>query len=104
MPTYKTILPTSPTFQKRLTIAKAAGVQIRLLHQARQFGAFKGSLPRIYKVLFNPITIRTILPFARNPMLWSLGASALPRLIASGLSGLPAVSRPAMLRAHKEAG
>ena len=77
-----------PSMNTNRMIAKAAGVQIRLLHQPRQFVATKDRLARSYKVLLDQITIRAILTFARKSMLRSPGASALPRLIAIGVFGL----------------
>ena len=64
------------------SLAGTRVAQIRVRHHARQFGTSKYGLSRIYKVLFDLIAIRTILTFSCYPVLWSLGLSAAPMLIA----------------------
>jgi len=51
-----------------LTGAKIAEIKVR--HHARQFGESKYGLSRIYKVLFDLLTIKTLVSFSARPMLW----------------------------------
>ena len=63
--------------------------QIKVRHHPRQFGTSKYGFSRIYKVVLDLVSIRTILSFSRNPMAWlgSLaGLSALGSLLALGIS------------------
>lgn len=52
------------------SLAGARVSEIRVRHHARRFGESKYGLSRIYKVLFDLITIRTILSFSARPLLW----------------------------------
>ena len=63
--------------------------QIKVRHHPRQFGTSKYGFSRIYKVVLDLVSIRTILSFSRNPMAWlgSLaGFSALASLAALAVS------------------
>ena len=51
-----------------LTGARIAEIKVR--HHARQFGVSKYGLSRIYKVLLDLLTIKTIVSFASRPLLW----------------------------------
>ena len=51
-----------------LTGASVAEIKVR--HHARQFGVSKYGLSRIYKVLLDLLTIKTIISFSRRPLLW----------------------------------
>ena len=44
--------------------------EIKVKHHARQFGESKYGLSRIYKVLLDLLTIKTIISFSSRPMLW----------------------------------
>ncbi len=59
-----------------LSGAKVAEVKVR--HHARQFGESKYGLSRIYKVLLDLLTIKTILSFGQHPIRWLVKLSALP--------------------------
>ncbi|WP_132972014.1 glycosyltransferase family 2 protein [Thiogranum longum] len=51
-----------------LTGARIAEIKVR--HHARKFGESKYGLSRIYKVLLDLLTIKTIVSFASRPLLW----------------------------------
>ncbi|MEM8942536.1 MAG: glycosyltransferase family 2 protein [Pseudomonadota bacterium] len=51
--------------------------EIKVRHHARQFGESKYGLSRVYKVLLDLLTIKTISGFASTPLLW-FGMLALP--------------------------
>lgn len=60
--------------------------EIKVKHHARQFGASKYGLSRIYKVLLDLLVIKTILSFFSHPLIvFALGASI------SALAGLVAL-------------
>jgi glycosyltransferase involved in cell wall biosynthesis len=60
--------------------------QIKVRHHPRRFGRSKYGFSRIYKVILDLISIRTILSFSRNPLAW-LGSLA----AVSGLASLLAL-------------
>ena len=51
-----------------LTGARVAEIKVR--HHARQFGESKYGLSRIYKVIMDLLTIKTIIAFSSKPLLW----------------------------------
>ncbi len=59
---------------------KVAEVQVR--HHARQFGVSKYGLGRIYKVLIDLLSIKTIISFSSRPLLW-FALLSMPFMIAS---------------------
>lgn len=59
-----------------LSGAKVAEVKVR--HHARQFGVSKYGLSRIYKVLIDLLTIKTILSLGQHPIRWLVKLSMLP--------------------------
>jgi glycosyltransferase involved in cell wall biosynthesis len=64
-------------------MASIAGIRIaevKVRHHARQFGASKYGLSRIYKVLLDLMVIKTLASFAARPLLW-FGFLALPQLL-----------------------
>lgn len=61
-----------------LSGAKVAEVKVR--HHARQFGESKYGLSRIYKVLIDLLTIKTILSLGQHPIRWLVKLSFLPFL------------------------
>jgi glycosyltransferase involved in cell wall biosynthesis len=44
--------------------------EIKVRHHARQFGESKYGLSRVYKVLFDLLTIRMVSGFAERPLMW----------------------------------
>lgn len=59
--------------------------EIKVRHHARQFGESKYGLSRVYKVLFDLLTIRMVSGFAERPLMW-FALLALPFfLISSGI-------------------
>jgi hypothetical protein len=64
------------------SIAGARVKEVPVTHHARQFGASKYGLSRIYKVLLDLLSIKTIIGFAQRPLLW-FGLLAMPFLAAS---------------------
>ena len=71
------------------SLAGTKVAQIKVKHHARQFGVSKYGLSRIYKVLMDLLTIKTITSFASRPLLW-FAMLALPvaviSLLALGIS------------------
>lgn len=66
-------------------MASITGAHVKeraVTHHARQFGSSKYGLSRIYKVLLDLLSIKTIIGFAQRPLLW-FGILAFPCLIAS---------------------
>jgi glycosyltransferase involved in cell wall biosynthesis len=63
--------------------------QIKVRHHARRFGQSKYGFSRIYKVLVDLVTIRSILSFSRRPATWLglvSGFGALASLLCLGMS------------------
>jgi glycosyltransferase involved in cell wall biosynthesis len=56
--------------------------EIKVRHHARQFGESKYGLSRVYKVLFDLLTIRMVSGFAERPLLW-FALLALPFFLLS---------------------
>jgi len=52
------------------SIAGTRVAEIKVKHHARQFGVSKYGLSRIYKVLLDLLTIKTITSFASRPLMW----------------------------------
>jgi len=66
-------------------MASITGAKVREVavnHHARQFGESKYGLSRIYRVLLDLVTVKTIIGFAQRPLLW-FGLLATPFLIVS---------------------
>ncbi len=63
-----------------LSGAKVAEVKVR--HHARQFGESKYGLSRIYKVLIDLLTIKTILSLGQHPIRWMVKMSLIPFVAA----------------------
>jgi glycosyltransferase involved in cell wall biosynthesis len=57
--------------------------EVKVRHHARQFGESKYGLGRIYKVLVDLLSVKTIVAFSSRPMLWFTLLS-LPFAVASG--------------------
>ncbi|MBA3562397.1 MAG: glycosyltransferase family 2 protein [Gammaproteobacteria bacterium] len=65
-------------------MASVAGpniAEVKVRHHARQFGESKYGLSRVYKVLLDLLTIKTIASFASRPLLW-FATLSLPFAIA----------------------
>jgi len=52
------------------SLSGARIAEIKVRHHAREFGESKYGLSRIYKVLIDLLTIKTIVSFASRPILW----------------------------------
>jgi glycosyltransferase involved in cell wall biosynthesis len=77
--------------------------EIKVRHHARRYGVSKYGLSRIYKVLVDLLTIKTIVSFASRPLLWFailatpfgvLGATALSISLYRTFSDFEAASVP----------
>jgi glycosyltransferase involved in cell wall biosynthesis len=64
------------------SIAGARIAEIKVRHHARQFGESKYGLSRVYKVLLDLLTIKTIATFSARPLKWFAMLSA-PFLLLS---------------------
>ncbi len=73
-----------------LTGAKIAEIKVR--HHARKFGESKYGLSRIYKVLSDLLTIKTLISFSYRPLLW-FGMIAAAMLALSSISFIYALGR-----------
>ncbi|MGH8217870.1 MAG: hypothetical protein ACREUT_04805, partial [Steroidobacteraceae bacterium] len=67
---------------------RIAELQVR--HHARRFGRSKYGLSRIYKVLLDLLTIKTIASFTSRPLTW-FGLLSLPLLLAAAALAVAAV-------------
>ena len=56
--------------------------EVKVRHHARQFGQSKYGLSRIYKVLLDLLTIKTILSLGQHPIRWFVKISLIPFLIS----------------------
>jgi glycosyltransferase involved in cell wall biosynthesis len=75
-------------------MASITGAHVKeraVTHHARQFGSSKYGLSRIYKVLLDLLSIKTIIGFSQRPLLW-FGILAIPCLIASTIALVYAVA------------
>jgi len=52
------------------TLAGARIAEIVVNHRARKYGKTKYGLSRVYKVLFDMITIKMLIHFRNRPLLW----------------------------------
>lgn len=66
-----------------ITGARIAEIKVR--HHARQFGESKYGLSRVYKVLLDLLSVKTIVGFAQRPLLW-FGLLAVPFFVLSCFS------------------
>ena len=64
------------------SLAGARLAEIKVRHHPRQYGTSKYGLGRIYKVLLDLVTIKTLVSFASRPLLW-FSILALPAVLAS---------------------
>jgi len=65
-----------------LSVSGARVAEVKVKHHARQFGESKYGLSRVYKVLLDLLTIKTILSVASHPMRWFTKLSGIPLLVA----------------------
>jgi len=63
------------------SITGARVKEVAVTHHARQFGKSKYGLSRVYKVLLDLLSIKTLIGFAERPLLW-FGLLAFPFMIA----------------------
>lgn len=61
-----------------LSLAGARVAQVKVKHHARQFGESKYGLSRIYKVLLDLLTMKTILSVSHHPARWFAALSSIP--------------------------
>ena len=66
-----------------ITGARIAEIKVR--HHARQFGESKYGLSRVYKVLLDLLTVKTIVGFAQRPLVW-FGLLSMPFVLIGGIS------------------
>ena len=64
-----------------LSLAGVRVAQVKVKHHARQYGESKYGLSRVYKVLFDLLTIKTIQSIASHPVAWFTKLAA-PALVA----------------------
>jgi glycosyltransferase involved in cell wall biosynthesis len=67
-------------------MASVAGpniAEVKVRHHARRFGASKYGLSRVYKVLLDLLTIKTIASFASRPLIWFAGLAS-PFIVVAG--------------------
>jgi len=65
-----------------LSLSGVKVAEVKVKHHARRFGQSKYGLSRIYKVLLDLLTIKTILSLAQHPIRWLVKISILPFIIA----------------------
>ena len=63
-----------------LSLSGAKVAEVKVKHHARQFGQSKYGLSRIYKVLLDLLTIKTILSLGQHPVKWLVKMSMAPFL------------------------
>ena len=71
-----------------ITGARIAEIKVR--HHARQFGESKYGLSRVYKVLLDLLTVKTIVGFVQRPLIW-FGFLAVPFFLIALLALIAAV-------------
>jgi glycosyltransferase involved in cell wall biosynthesis len=94
-----------------ITGARIAEIKVR--HHARQFGESKYGLSRIYRVLLDMLTVKTIIGFAQRPLVWygflsmpffllgsiAIVASFLPFIATDSLISMPLAGTGVLLGA-----
>jgi glycosyltransferase involved in cell wall biosynthesis len=71
-----------------LSMAGSRISEVKVCHHPRQFGGSKYGLSRIYKVLFDLITIRTLLSLVTHPIRWFAALSGFPFTLSALLIAL----------------
>ncbi len=69
-----------------LSGAKIAEIQVR--HHARQFGESKYGLSRVYKVLMDMLTIKTLVSFGPRPLRWFALLALIPAILTLIFGGI----------------
>lgn len=64
------------------SITGAQIAEIKVRHHARQFGESKYGLSRVYKVLLDLLSVKTIVGFSQRPLLW-FGLLSMPFFLLS---------------------
>jgi glycosyltransferase involved in cell wall biosynthesis len=64
-----------------LSLSGAKVAQVKVKHHARQFGESKYGLSRVYKVLIDLLTIKTILSLMKHPARWFASLAAVPFIV-----------------------
>ena len=72
------------------SITGARVKEVAVTHHARQFGESKYGLSRIYKVLLDLLSVKTIVGFAQRPLLW-FGILSAPFLLVSVVAIVAAI-------------
>ena len=72
------------------SLTGARYAEIKVKHHARQFGASKYGLSRIYKVVLDLLSIKTIISFSHKPLTW-FSILALPAAIISAFALLSSI-------------
>ena len=65
-----------------LSVTGARLTELKVRHHARRFGESKYGLSRIFKVLLDLITVKTLITSVSHPLLW-FGRIAIPHLVVS---------------------
>lgn len=65
-----------------LSVSGSRVAEVKVKHHARQFGDSKYGLSRVYKVLLDLLTIKTIGSIAHHPILWFSKLAAVPIIIS----------------------
>ena len=65
-----------------LSVSGSKVAQVKVKHHARQFGESKYGLSRIYKVLLDLLTIKTIGSVAHHPIMWFAKLAAIPLMLS----------------------
>ena len=72
------------------SITGARVKEVAVNHHARQFGESKYGLSRIYKVLLDLLSVKTLVGFAQRPLLW-FGILSLPFIVISTIALVAAI-------------
>ena len=67
-------------------IVGARIIEVPVRHHARQFGSSKYGLSRIYKVLLDLISIRLVVAYANQPLVWFLKMALAPAVLAAAFT------------------
>ncbi len=65
-----------------LSLSGVRIAEVKVRHHARQFGVSKYGLARVYKVLIDLLTIKTILSLGQHPIRWFFKIALLPLIMA----------------------
>jgi glycosyltransferase involved in cell wall biosynthesis len=77
------------------SIAGARVEQLPVRHHARQFGESKYGIGRTWRVLFDLLSIKTIIKFSSRPMLWFSALAFIPGLLTAIFGGIALFERMA---------